>query len=163
MHLYPAIPLAGRVIDRVTGKPVPAEVTYWPLYHNTHIVKGMCGTAIHACGPWSTSFSKTDGTFSVCVLPGPGAVVVKIPGKSDFEPARVDAEAFFEKQHVSYGRPEWKGTVNREYLVIAVGSDSAAPMPQSQFQGIALLNVPQAATQITQNIDVHSKTNRVGR
>jgi beta-lactamase regulating signal transducer with metallopeptidase domain len=163
LHLYPAIPLTGRVIDRVTGKPVPAQVTYWPLYHNPHIVRGMSGTAIRASGPWSTSFTKPDGSFSVGVLPGPGAVVVDMPAKSAYEPAHVDADAFFEKQRVPYGRPEWRGTVDFDYLVIAVGTDAASALPQSQFQGIALLNVPEAATQITQNIDVHSKTKRVGR
>jgi hypothetical protein len=163
LHLYPAIPLTGRVIDRVTGKPVPAQVTYWPLYHNPHIVKGMSGTAIRASGPWSTCFTKPDGSFSVGVLPGPGAVVVDMPAKSDFEPAHVDAEAFFEKERVSYSQPDWKGQINFDYLAIAVGTDAVAPMPQSQFQGIALLNVPEAATQITQNIDVHSKTDRAGR
>ena len=55
------------------------------------------------------------------------------------------------------------GQINYDYLAVPVGKDAAAAMPQSQFQGIALLNVPEAATQITQNIDVHSKTNRVGR
>ena len=72
-------------------------------------------------------------------------------------------QAFFEKERVSYSRPDWKGQINFDSLAIAVGTDAAAPMPQSQFQGIALLNVPEAAGQITQNIDVHSKTNPVGR
>ncbi len=55
------------------------------------------------------------------------------------------------------------GQMNYDYLAVPAFEGAAAALPQSQFQGIALLNVPEAATQITQNIDVHSKTNRVGR
>jgi beta-lactamase regulating signal transducer with metallopeptidase domain len=163
LHVYSAIPLTGRVVDRVTGKPVPAEVSYWPVYRNPHVVKGICGTAIRASGPYSTAFSKPDGSFSVGVLPGAGALVVRMPGKSDYEPASVDAAAFFEKQGVPYTPPDYMRQMNYDYLAVPAFEDAAAAMPQSQFQGIALLNVPEAATQITQNIDVHSKTNRVGR
>jgi beta-lactamase regulating signal transducer with metallopeptidase domain len=163
LHLYPAIPLTGRVVDRVTGKPVPAEVSYWPLYRNPHVVKGICGTAIHASGPYSTAFSKPDGSFAVGVLPGAGALVVRMPGKSDYEPASVDAAAFFEKQGVPYSPPDYMRQINHDYLAVPAFEGAAAAMPQSQFQGIALLNIPEAAGQITQNIDVHSKTNPVGR
>ncbi len=105
LHVYPAIPLTGRVVDRVTGKPVPAEVSYWPLYRNPHVVKGICGTAIRASGPWSTCFTKPDGTFSVGACPA-RALVVRMPEKSGYEPASVDAAAFFKKQGVPYAPPD---------------------------------------------------------
>ena len=86
-----------------------------------------------------------------------------MPGKSDYEPASVDAAAFFEKQGVPYSRPDYMRQINHDYLAVPAFEGAAAAMPQSQFQGIALLNIPEAAGQITQNIDVHSKTNPVGR
>jgi hypothetical protein len=156
LHLYPAIPLAGRVIDAVTGKPVPAEVSYWPVARNAYVVKEMAGTAIRASGPFSTSFTKPDGSFALGVLPGPGALVVSIPGKGEFEPAHVDAAKFFRQQGVRYDSDRGEGQA-QDYLMIAVAKDAIAATPQSQFQGIALLNVPETAKQLTQNIDVRSK------
>jgi beta-lactamase regulating signal transducer with metallopeptidase domain len=156
LHLYPAIPLAGRVVDSVTGKPVPAAVSYWPVARNAYIVKEMAGTAIRVSGPFSTSFTKLDGSFALGVLPGPGALVVSIPGKADFEPAHVDAAKFFRQQAVRYDSDQGEGQA-QDYLMIAVAKDAIAATPQSQFQGIALLNVPETAKQLTQNIDVRSK------
>jgi hypothetical protein len=156
LHVYAAIPLSGRVIDQTTGKPVSAEVMYWPVYPNPHIVKGMSYTAIAGVGPFSQSITKSDGTFSLGVLPGPGAVVVRISAGDDFEAAHVDAEAFFKHEGVRYGRADMKGPI-KDRLVIAAGIDSWSPMPLSQFRGVALLNVPKTAEHLTQNIDVRSK------
>jgi hypothetical protein len=156
LHIYPAIPLSGRVIDQATGKPVAADVAYWPLYPSTHIVKGMSGTAVNATGAFSQSVTKSDGTFSVGVLPGPGAVVVRTSAGDDFEPASVDAEAFFEREGVRYGAADMKGHV-KDHLLIAAGIGGSGAMPQSQFQGIALLNVPETPRQLTQDITVRSK------
>jgi hypothetical protein len=74
LHVFPAIPLSGHVIDRVTGQPVSAQVFYWPVYPNTHVVRGM-----PVGGACSETLTKRDGSFSVCVLPGPGALLVRAP------------------------------------------------------------------------------------
>src|ERR1700733_6552484 len=97
LHVYRAIPLSGRVIDRSNSKPVSAEVMYWPLYPSTHIEKGMSST-VFGIGPFSQAPTNTDGTFSLGILPGPGAVVVRMSARDDFEPARVDADAFFKHE-----------------------------------------------------------------
>jgi hypothetical protein len=162
LHVYPAIPLSGRVIDQSTGKPVPAEVSYWPLYPNTQIVKGMSGTAVSASGAFSESLANSDGTFSVGVLPGPGALIIRRSAGDDFEPARVDAEAFFEREGVPYGYAERKGR-DQDHLITAAGIGGSGAMPQSQLRGIALLNVPETAKQLTQNVDVRSKAKNSGR
>jgi beta-lactamase regulating signal transducer with metallopeptidase domain len=157
LHVYPAIPISGRVIDLATGKPVPADVAYWPLFPNPQIVTGMCGTAINACGAFSQSFTQPNGGFALVALPGPGAVVVRVAGKKNFEPVLVDAEAFFAKEGVRYGAADTKGPW-KDSLAISVMKTSVSAMPQSQFQGIALLNVSESAKQLTQNISVRSKS-----
>jgi hypothetical protein len=161
IRVYPAIPFSGRVIDQSTGKPVSAEVSYWPLYPNTHIVKGMSGTAANGVGAFSQALTNSDGTFSIGVLPGPGAVVVRTSARDGFEPAHVDAEAFFERAGVRYGRGDMQGRT-KDRLVIAAGINGWSAISQLQFQGMALLNVPETATQLTQNIDVRSKTKSGG-
>jgi len=157
LHVYPAIPVKGRVIDQATGKPVPADVAYWPLYPNPQIVTGMCGTAINACGAFSQSFTQPNGDFALVALPGPGAVVVRVAGKQDFEPVLVDAATFFAKEGVPYAGADGKGNW-KDSLAVAIAKTSLGAVPQSNFQGIALLNVSESAKQLTQNISVRSKS-----
>jgi hypothetical protein len=122
----------------------------------------MSSTGIDGVGAFSQSVTKSDGTFSLGVLPGPGVVVVRISAGDDFEPAHVDVEAFFQHAGVRYGRADMKGPF-KDHLVIAAGIDSWSPMTQSQFRGVALLNVSETATQLTQNIDVRSKAKAGGK
>jgi beta-lactamase regulating signal transducer with metallopeptidase domain len=157
LHVYPAIPVKGRVIDQATGKPIPADVAYWPLYPNPQIVTGMCGTAINACGAFSQSFTQPNGDFALVALPGPGAVVVRVAGKQDFEPVLVDAATFFAKEGVPYAGADGKGNW-KDSLAVAIAKTSLGAVPQSNFQGIALLNVSESAKQLTQNISVRSKS-----
>jgi hypothetical protein len=156
LHVFPAIPLSGHVIDRVTGKPVSAQVFYWPVYPNTHVVRGM-----PVGGACSETLTKRDGSFSVCVLPGPGALLVRAAAGGKFEPAWADAQAFFASQRVRYGSADIGGAT-KDTLFAAAGPGGVAPLLQSNFQGIALLNVPETALRLTQDIDVRSKTKSGG-
>ncbi len=157
LHVFPAIPLSGRVIDRVTRQPVSARVLYWPVYPNTHVVQGM-----PVGGACSETFTKSDGAFSLCVLPGPGALLVRAAASGRFEPACVDAAAFFVSQKARYGRDDMGGAT-KNTLFVAAGPGGVSGLSQSQFQGIALLNVPETAQRLTQDVDVRSKAKSGGR
>ncbi len=156
LHVFPAIPLSGHVIDRVTGQPVSAQVFYWPVYPNTYVVRGM-----PVGGACSETLTKRDGSFSVCVLPGPGALLVRAAARARFEPAWVDAPAFFASQKVRYGTADIGGTT-KDSLFAAAGPGGIAALSQSQYQGIVLLNVPETTQRLTQDIDVRSKTKSGG-
>jgi hypothetical protein len=156
VHVYPAIPLSGRVIDQSTGKPVAAEVAYWPLFPNHRIVPGMCSTGIGACGAFSQAAAQSDGSFELAALPGPGVLVARIAGRKDFQPVVVDAAAFFAKAGVAYGPPGAKGNW-KDMLAVSVAKSTLVVMPQSTFQGISLLNIAPDAKDLTQDIRVTSK------
>jgi beta-lactamase regulating signal transducer with metallopeptidase domain len=162
LHVYPAIPLAGRVIDTISGRPVPAEVQYFPLYPNASVMQGKYGSAVNSLGPSSQSFSKPDGSFAIGVAPGPGALFVRAVGKDKYEPARVDAEAFFKQRAVPY-HPDSSADGARDYLTVAIGKTLRISIPQHQFQGIALLNVPETAKEVAQDVSVRSTPTSTGR
>jgi RNA polymerase sigma factor (sigma-70 family) len=66
----------GRVTDKVTGKPVPATVTYFATPDNPHLEgTGFGGTGYHV--PRETA---EDGAFKAIALPGPGLLAVKAVG-----------------------------------------------------------------------------------
>ena len=152
LHLYPAVPASGRVIDQVTGRPVAARVVYYPIYPNAHSVEGVAGPGV---GAYSEGYTSADGTFSLPVLPGPGCLCVEATGRAAYQPAQVDAAAFFEKAGVAYGRADQPN--DKEALFVCHGADSMGAMPQSQFHGVALLNVAEAAETVAQDVEVRSK------
>ncbi|HUY36310.1 MAG TPA: hypothetical protein VMV69_26465 [Pirellulales bacterium] len=156
LHIYPAIPVTGLVTEQVSGRPVAAHVVYFPLYPNPHVVTGVGGSGVGAVGSFSEGYTNSEGTFSLAVLPGPGCLGVHAVGGEEFEPAQVDAVAFFEKARVAYGRSDQPEGKPRLFICIGAGGWSA--MPQSQFHGIALLNVADGATKLTQDIGLKSKT-----
>jgi len=70
MPLLRGIPIEGRVTDRATAKPpATAIVWYHPLRPNAHAAKLTTGAKTP-----SSAAIRPDGSFTLVVLPGPGAV-----------------------------------------------------------------------------------------
>jgi protocatechuate 3,4-dioxygenase beta subunit len=80
-EFYRGIIVSGRVIDRRTGRPVRAYVTYAPLLNN----RDFTSTPGYAGPPssfqiWITdceTATDADGRYRVTALPGPGALFVR--------------------------------------------------------------------------------------
>jgi beta-lactamase regulating signal transducer with metallopeptidase domain len=94
------IPFRLKLVDE-QGKPVPAEVEYRYISPNPYI-EGLVSVLGHCDWPIMNSAARRgDGTYEGFVLPGPGAVLVKTPGRT-YRPAHVDPKAFF-----APGRTDW--------------------------------------------------------
>ncbi|HJT32901.1 MAG TPA: carboxypeptidase regulatory-like domain-containing protein [Pirellulales bacterium] len=155
LRVFPAVPLSGRVADRATGRPVSALVMYWPVYPNAHVVEGIGGFAAGGVGKFSQGYTDADGKFTVPVLPGAGFLGVNVADGRRFKPAEIDAAAFFKRQGVQYGRQD--DPPSRDSIWICFAEGNGSPMPVSQFQGAALLNVPEDAEGFMQDIEVETK------
>lgn len=97
------IPYRLKLVDE-QGRPVEAEVTYVDVEPNPHAESvrfSMVPQVYDARWPISRAAKKADGTYEGFVLPGPGAVLVKTPGRL-YRPAHVDPKAFF-----APGRTNW--------------------------------------------------------
>jgi hypothetical protein len=95
------IPFRLKLVDE-QGKPVEANVEYRYISPNPH-VEDLIKTLFHDIN-WpvmNRAARRADGTYEGFVLPGPGAVLVKTPGRS-YRPAHVDPKAFF-----APGRTKW--------------------------------------------------------
>jgi RNA polymerase sigma factor (sigma-70 family) len=153
------IPYRLKVTDKVTGRPVVAEVTYFPVYPNL-AAKDVPGfAAVDGWGPTGSGYREADGTYTGGVLPGPGALCIKVAGKS-YRPACVDPRGFFcapadpggkRARALGPGRaanPEdekyrWYGT--RDYITVDSPKIGGTSMSQSQFQGIVLTNAAEGS------------------
>ena len=69
------ITVRGRVTDWETGDPVKGTVIYNPLYPNDHVPE-LWGTSV--ANPAASTQIQKDGTYEICVLPGPGAIAARI-------------------------------------------------------------------------------------
>jgi hypothetical protein len=86
LDLIAGIPLRGRVTDEITGKPPRmAVVHYHPLFPNPHAdrltyrLKAACSAPVGA-----------DGSYSLAVLPGAGAVCVTASPRGAYAAAAVE-------------------------------------------------------------------------
>ncbi len=135
------IPYRLKLTDKETGKPIQkADVSYEPVYPNPH-TREVSGLApINGVGPYNSARQEPDGTYVSAVLPGPGAVFVRVRDANQYMPACVDPKAFF-KDTPSVGL-EGMAFGDRTLLYIAAGADGAGAMPQDQFTAIILVNPP---------------------
>ena len=83
------------------GVPVDAQVEYEPVMPNPHLEGLLQGAGYHYGIPpyGARSLNRAarigKGVYEGFVIPGPGAVLVKTPDRSDYRPAYVDPKAFF--------------------------------------------------------------------
>ncbi len=127
------IPFRLRVTDE-EGRPVKAEVTYHVVLPSAHVPEtrnvGYNGAINYAA-------RSADGTYESFVLPGPGAVLVKVPADFDYRPAHVDPKAFF-----APGRSDW----TKQELISTYGNhDTLSIHPgwwldQHEYAAIVLVN-----------------------
>lgn len=133
IECQPGIPFRMKLLDE-QGQPVLADVTYREVQPNPHVPhvrhifdgRWPVGRAAHRGG----------GIYEGFVLPGPGAVLVQTPGRSDYRPAHVDPKAFF-----APGRTNWTA----QERITAYGTQdtlvsSQAWVNQHDYAAIVLVN-----------------------
>ncbi|HEY2159002.1 MAG TPA: hypothetical protein VGH33_25455, partial [Isosphaeraceae bacterium] len=155
------IPFRLKLTDKATGKPVVAEVTYSPVYPNKWTQKVTGFEPVNGVGAYASAFSEADGTYSGGVLPGPGAIFVRIAGHG-YRPASVDPHEFFTGK--PGGRLETDGEYgNRESIMTAHGNGFGVPTPQAQFQAILLTNAGEVSGPLDLATDLERQRPSVGR
>jgi beta-lactamase regulating signal transducer with metallopeptidase domain len=131
------IPFRLKLVDE-QGVPVEATVEYWPVSPNSQIHELRKSFANTWWPLMSCAARRSDGTYEGIVLPGPGAVLAKAPGRS-YRSAHVDPKAFFEP-----GRTDWTSQERissygtNDTLAIGSGWDD-----QHRFAAIVLVNPSQ--------------------
>lgn len=127
------IPYRLKLVDE-QGKPVEAaNVYYYDVTPNEHAPHGYCAPC---STPLSRAARKADGTYESFVVPGPGAVMVELPGRWDFRPAHVDPKAFFAPGRTKWTAQEWITTYGTKDLL----ATSAGMAVQNQYAAIVLVN-----------------------
>jgi hypothetical protein len=145
----------GKLTDKVTGKPVPGFVSYYPLRPNENVrdVPGFANIRNFAAydadtshfGAHSIDEAAADGSFRCLVLPGPGAVCVQAAG-NHYQEACVDPRAFIKVDSNSRGHgSKWA-------FVVPVWKQGAVGRLQENYQAIALINPEKETKAITCDI-----------
>jgi protocatechuate 3,4-dioxygenase beta subunit len=144
IDIVPGIPCRGRVTDKATGKPVRGYVGYVPIWGNPNAADvtrhGYHGEHLRALSEAPVS---PDGSFTCCVLPGPGALVFRTP-REGYRSACVNPKTVFKDL-------QFPG--DERLLVIDQGG-GGGPLPQDQFQAIALIDPAKDVAEIAQDLTV---------
>jgi len=131
--LVSGIPLSGRVTDQSTRKPPRAAVVdYYPLFPNAHSVKITNGILAA-----SSALIRPDGSYSLVVLPGPGAVCVAASPRNSYAVARVDdkevANIFIDG--INHGDDRCPGSIST-----AMGPNGRGILCVNKYNAVSLIN-----------------------
>jgi hypothetical protein len=134
IELISGILAKGRVTHQVTGKPIAgARVDYNPLYPNPFVrFFGPKGPGISPCS-WAET--GPDGSYSLVVLPGPGALGFSAYSpKETFMPALVTTKELNDlfKDNGDHG--------NEDMVRVQAGVNSHTAVGQSQYNHLLLIN-----------------------
>jgi hypothetical protein len=126
------IPFRLRVSDE-QGRPVEAEVSYEDVQPNPYTARIRF---YDGRWPINRAAKRGEGIYEGFVLPGPGAVLVKTPGRPDYRAAHIDPKAFF-----GPGRPDW----SEQERTFAYGNDDSLAIggwsfDQRDYAAIVLVN-----------------------
>jgi hypothetical protein len=128
------IPFRLKLVDE-GGRPVEAEVNYWEVTPNPHAPRPFCYPTSR---PLSQAARKGDGTYHGFVVPGPGALLVTTPGRSDFRAAYVDPKAFFAPGRTKWTPQEWISSYGSKDTLMICGGQAL----QDEYAAIVLVNPP---------------------
>jgi RNA polymerase sigma factor (sigma-70 family) len=130
------IPFRLKVVDDA-GEPVDADVEYHFVTPNPHFDACLGNGAYNNVWPLSRASRRAKGLYEGIAIPGPGAVLVKTPGRPNYRPARVDPKAFF-----APGKTDW----TLQDLYTTYGSEDTLSLGgvllQNDYAAIVLVNSP---------------------
>ncbi len=146
IELIGGILAKGRVTNAATGKLIAgARVAYNPLYPNPNVrVFGSNGSGAHPCS-WAEI--GTDGSYSLVVLPGPGALGFYANSSTEvFMPALVTTQELkdFFKDNEDHG--------DESRLRIQVGVNGFNFSVQEQFNQLLLINPSEKDESLTRDM-----------
>jgi hypothetical protein len=128
------IPFRLKVVDEA-GEPVEGEVESHPVTPNPHAVSVLPHEWTFGF-PISRALMTAKGVYEGVVIAGPGAVMVRTPGRADYRPAHVDPKTFF-----APGKSDWSD----QDLISAYGTHDTlsignAQADQHDYAAIVLVN-----------------------
>ncbi len=153
LELVSGIRLQGRVVDQATQKPPQAAVVeYYPLHPNPHSARLTSGG--YAA---SSTLLQADGSYSLVVLPGPGAVCAWASPRHSYAVARLDAEEL--ANHCN----DWLNQVNAERVHTATGARSTGVLCVNRYHALGLIRPEEGATSLALDLAVQPARPRSGK
>jgi RNA polymerase sigma factor (sigma-70 family) len=151
--LMGGIPLSGRITEQTTQKPPrTAVVDYYPLSPNpyTSRLSTLCNMAA------SSSLVQADGSYSLVVLPGPGAVCVASRPRDWYAVARLDKKDLPSQLH---NHMDIGGAQSQQRS----GGVAEGMLPVNKYNAIALINPEEQAKSLALDLGLQPARTLRGR
>jgi RNA polymerase sigma factor (sigma-70 family) len=149
-----AVAVRGKVTDKATGRPVArARVVYYPIYGNETAAK-----MDNASYPRAETTTGADGTYTLPVMPGPGAMLVASPRPDAYMPAWVslkETKAFFKTPGQHYER--------EGVFLLALGSGSIGMFGLEGYHAVVLLEPGEKEEALVRDVALERGQQRKGR
>jgi RNA polymerase sigma factor (sigma-70 family) len=147
VNLTGGISLTGHVIDQATGKPPRAAVVdYYPLFPNPHsAVLTLCSAQAASSG-----LVRSDGSYSLVVLPGPGVVCVGASPRNSYAGAAVD-----DKELASFFHDDIKRGMG-QYLFTDVGIGRPELLRVNKYNILSPINPGEQAESLALNLTLRA-------
>ncbi len=129
-----------KLVDEA-GQPVEGTVEYRPVYPNS-VSKDLILSAMRDTN-WlvmNRAARRADGSYEGFVLPGPGAITVKMPNHLNWRPAFADPKAFFEPETTN-----WLGAKERYYGTKGMLHLYGTNLEQTKYNAIVLVDPPKSS------------------
>jgi protocatechuate 3,4-dioxygenase beta subunit len=140
--------VTGKVTDKATGKPLAeVHVDYLPLYPNDAVAK-----MANSSGPSTSATTGTDGSYTLAVMAGPGAIGVRSNAVDIYMQAYVTSDEI---------KGFFKAPVQR--LEVAVGGIFASVFPTGSYNTVVLLEPGSEENKLVKDVSLKPALERKGR
>jgi hypothetical protein len=139
LQLHQGILFSGRIVDDETGLSVRTQIGYFPLYPNPNLKADMGYGAAGGGGATSEAHTFWGDSFSIVILPGPGALGIRALAENRYENVRVNPFDFFKQGEYGGDQPPQLSRSNLLWKQ-ELAPRSASGLLQDQYNSIILLN-----------------------
>jgi RNA polymerase sigma factor (sigma-70 family) len=148
------VAVRGKVTDKATGRPVArARVLYYPLYGND-----SAGKMDDQSYPRAETTTGADGTYTLPVMPGPGAMLVAGPRPDAFMPAWVTL-----KERRAFFKAPFKDGGGEGVFYLALGSGSVGMFGLEGNHAVVLLQPGEKEEMLVRDVVLERGQERKGR
>jgi RNA polymerase sigma factor (sigma-70 family) len=133
------IPFRLKLVDE-QGRPAEGTVEYVPIDPNPQIEELVRPLETYNWPIKPRAARQPDGTYEGHVLPGPGAVGVKMSDWWSYRPAHVEPKMFFEPGRKNW--PEWSFSIYGTHNTLA---SRGQWVNQHDYAAIVLVNAPKGS------------------
>jgi RNA polymerase sigma factor (sigma-70 family) len=155
IELVRGLTVRGRVRDLATGKPVAgARVDYHPLGGNAYVDKFLSGS----WDPRSVTTTRSDGSYAITVMPGPGVIGVTARKRDAYMPAAAPL-----RERKDFFKTPLVDDRDENHFTVYAGGGSYGGISLDSYNAALLLEPAEREVALVKDVALQRPLERKGR